>query len=208
MGIIIPEQAVQELLDTQHITDLLAQRLAVASIITTVFTANHYPPPILVGGAAVSLYTTGMYGTVDTDFISGISDVDEIMRGLGYTQLGKDFYHPIIDSYVEFPAGALAGNYDMVVKYAVPGKEQAVHVIGIEDLILDRIDSYVATGHTESAEWAMRMMGGMYKSINGSYLHKEANRRGTLEQTERLQREVKRYKQKYQQLQAPVDHEQ
>lgn len=175
-----------------------SKQLSLASIITKVFVDNGKEPPVIVGGRAVSVYSLGQYGTVDTDMISAESDFCETaLTVIGYKRLGKDYYSKEFDSYVEFPSGRLAGSYEKVIEYKVEETELPIYLIGIEDIILDRVDSFVATNDLGSKEWALRLLGGMYPLIDWAYIHKEANVRDTLREFEKLQRTVKRYEKVY-----------
>lgn len=174
------------------------RRLCVASVITKSFIERGLNPPVLVGGSAVSLYTRGSYSTVDIDFKSeDVEQYKELMNELGYQRKGKDFYQPMLDSYVEFPSGPMEDSWDRVREIIVKETNLPIYVVGYEDLILDRVMSYNATNDQGSREWALRMMGVLYEHIDWSYLHKRANKLNLLDDVNKIQREVKRYKEIY-----------
>jgi hypothetical protein len=173
------------------------KRLAIASIISKIFEVNSLPLPIIVGGTAVSIYTSGQYATMDIDLISNIDRIPYlILEQLGYERHGKDFYHEELISLVEFPSGRLHGDESRTREYLVEETNLAVRIIGIEDLILDRVDSFVASDDHNSREWAMNLMGGMNRVIDWSYIHAEAHIRGIFDPFEKIQRDVKRILQK------------
>lgn len=64
---------------------------------------------VLVGGAAVSIYTDNKYMSKDIDFISSDDHIKiaSAMAELGFKSSGKDFYHPNTSFTVEFPSGPL-----------------------------------------------------------------------------------------------------
>ena len=64
---------------------------------------------VLVGGAAVSMYTDNKYMSKDIDFISSDDHkkITSAMAELGFKSDGKDFYHPNTSFTVEFPSGPL-----------------------------------------------------------------------------------------------------
>lgn len=174
------------------------RRLSVGSVVTKAFTDSGLNPPILVGGSAVSLYTRGSYATVDLDFKSeDVEQYKEIMDSLGFQRKGKDFYHPQLGSYVEFPSGPMDDSWDRVREILVSDTQLPLYVVGYEDLILDRVMSYKATKDLGSKEWALRMMGVLYEEVEWNYLHKRAHKLGVLDDVNRLQREVKRYRDVY-----------
>lgn len=198
MGIVVSGEMIGELKSLSSWEDNLEKKLAVTGILTRAFLANELPAPIVVGGTAVAVYTKGLYSTVDLDLISGnTEEVNEIMSAFGFKKAGKDYFHPEIDMYVEFPSRNLEGNLNMISEYIVDSTTDEIYIIGLEDIILDRVESFVSTNDLNSKEWAMRIMGGMYPHVDWSYLHKEAAERKVLSVLEKLQREVKRYKDLY-----------
>lgn len=169
------------------------KRIAIASVISEIFKFNDLSSPILVGGSAVAVYTDGQYATMDIDMISNVDKLPyDILLSLGYKKRGKDYYHEKLMSLIEFPSGHLNGDESKVRSYLVNETGYEVNVIGIEDLILDRMDSFNATNDESSKEWAMNLMGGMYQFLDWSYLHSESHRRKTYPKFEKLQRTVKR----------------
>lgn len=176
----------------------ISRQIAIASVITQIFLDNDKEPPILVGGMAAAVYSYGQYATLDTDFVSREGDFGyEVLRCLGYLKLGKDYFNKELSSYIEIPSDSLTGSYDRIFKYFVEETQLYVYLIGIEDIILDRAGSYVSTNDQNSKEWALKLMGGFYSVIDWSYLHKTAHELGMLKSVEKLQREVKRYKDLY-----------
>jgi hypothetical protein len=181
---------------------MFRRQLAVASVITRIFERNRLFKPILVGGCVVSLYTSEMYKTIDLDMKSEQVDAyTHILIELGYKKQGKDFYHPQLDSYIEFPSGRMEDSMEHVREFIVDETRLPIYTVGFEDLILDRIHSFVATNDQGSKEWALRMMGVLYPSIDWSYLHHRARQLNILKETEKIQRTVKRYAQIYKLMQ-------
>lgn len=71
---------------------------------------------ILTGGAVVSIYSTGKYVSKDADFLSTTDHktITKVMHGLGFKNVGKDFYHDDTEFSVEFPGSQLViGNSPM-----------------------------------------------------------------------------------------------
>lgn len=95
---------------------------------------------IVVGGAAVEIYTHGGYSTDDLDLVgpSGPA-VSAVLESLGFRRLGKDFIHDALHLYVEFPSATLAPNMRSAVLRT--GK-RTVTLVSREDLIIDRLCAY------------------------------------------------------------------
>jgi hypothetical protein len=171
--------------------DLPTRQLALGSIITKVFEDNGFNAPILVGGMAVSVYSQGLYKTVDLDFLSNAEGFNELLFELGYKKLGKDFYNDSLSSYVEFPTPVDFPTLEKVRQFVVPETSLPLNVIGVEDLVLDRAGSFAATNSLECKEWSYRLMSVFYKYMDWGYLHKKAKQMGILKQVNVIQREVK-----------------
>ncbi len=96
--------------------------------------------PVLVGGAAVELYTGGSYTTGDFDFVGQVpSRVARVLEKEGFRKEGRHWIHEDFEIFVEFPGSAVA-----------PGERTAVlEIDGIriltlspEDLIVDRLAAW------------------------------------------------------------------
>lgn len=130
------QQALQEAVQIKNATK---QKIAVASVIAEALRSVGQDP-ILVGGAAVEFYTQGEYSTADIDMVTfGGPKVVQMMSELGFERKGKDFVHPTLDLYVEFPGESLGPTqkYDIVQL-----DQRSLKVISTEDLIIDRLCSY------------------------------------------------------------------
>ncbi|MFQ5742480.1 MAG: hypothetical protein ACE5HV_02700 [Acidobacteriota bacterium] len=95
--------------------------------------------PVLVGGAAVEIFTRAAYTTKDLDFVvdSGRSS-EAAMQELGFERRGRVWFEPELEIVVEFPSGVLAPAASS--KIEVEGSQ--VEVIAIEDLIVDRLAAW------------------------------------------------------------------
>ncbi|MCF8564878.1 hypothetical protein LLE49_09120 [Alicyclobacillus tolerans] len=97
--------------------------------------------PVVVGGLAVEVYTFGTHPTVDVDIV-----VDEMMSFLSFLEIvgfepkkigGKHWYHRGLDLPIEIVGEKLHGSLEKVNQVIV--ENVVVFVIGIEDLILERL---------------------------------------------------------------------
>ena len=109
--------------------------------------------PVLVGGAALQLWTTGRYVSGDFDLV-GVdpTPMESALIARGFRRedrpghLLRGLYHPELDLGVEFVSGRLFdGNADLERLRLVtidPGSR--VLVIPVEDVIADRLGQYVS----------------------------------------------------------------
>jgi hypothetical protein len=92
--------------------------------------------PVLVGGAAVELYTCGAYVTGDLDFVGSVpSGVARALVAAGFERRGRHWLHEAGEVFLEFPGSALQAGCEVVV-------------ISAEDALADRL---AAWKHWESA---------------------------------------------------------
>lgn len=133
--------------------------------------------PIIVGGHAVELYTAGHYTTVDVDLVlPGRHLAKELFERLGFEKsVGeRHWYHKELGLPIEIPDDILCGSMDKIIEVTVEN-DYVVYVIGVEDLILDRVKAAVYWDSASDREWALFLMNAQWNDIDFDYLKKEAN---------------------------------
>jgi hypothetical protein len=96
--------------------------------------------PILVGGAAVELYTRGAYTTGDVDLVGSVTaPVARALEKAGFRRHGRHWIHEPRQIFVEFPGTALGRN-EKALWLEVTG--QRVRIISAEDLLIDRLGGW------------------------------------------------------------------
>ena len=102
-----------------------------------------FPPgqePVLVGGAAVELYTRGAYVTGDLDFVGSVpSSVARALIAAGFVRLGRHWVHEAGEVFLEFPGSGLREG-EVAVRLSVGGC--GVLVISAEDALADRLAAW------------------------------------------------------------------
>lgn len=96
--------------------------------------------PVLVGGAAVELYTRGAYRTSDLDFVGRVPDpVREALEEAGYRRRGRHWVHEEERIFLEFPAAV----FDAPVRTAIVRfGDWSVRTLSPEDVLVDRLASW------------------------------------------------------------------
>lgn len=112
-----------------------------------------YRPPVVVGGAAVEIYTQGAVTTGDFDLACGRQDVLEstmmkegFVRPSGPGVMTRGWIHPGLKLGFECVAGSLLdgmADHEMVQIVQV-GSDGEVGVIAPEDIIADRMGQYAS----------------------------------------------------------------
>lgn len=148
----IPDRAELDAL-LADLEDTLTRRLAFVGLLTRAYGALGWPAPIVVGGNAVEFYTMGDYPTQDIDLVGASEPFDEVLAGWGFAKQGRHWYDNELGLVVESPGARLTPDErDHVISVEV-GPVSA-YVLGIEDLIVDRLAACVHWADAESCRWA------------------------------------------------------
>jgi len=177
---------------------LLTDRLAPSGIV-----------PILVGGGALEFYTDGGYATKDMDPALPVSpevdpalpvspevdtafsvspEVDTAFSELGFEKEGRYWFREDLDLLFEAPAPAgLPGENAPRTEVEIEGLR--VVVLGIEDLLMDRLRGWVHRKSEEDGRWARRLALLYSDRLDWRYLRERA---GALPEEPRALEEIAR----------------
>lgn len=148
--------------------------------------------PILVGGCALEVYTDGGYTTGDVDLaLPSTPDVDAAFADLGFTKRGRFWIRPELDLLFEAPAPAgLPGETAPRTELDVDGLR--VVVLGVEDLLIDRLRGWVHWKSDEDGRWAARLATLYAGKLDWGYLRSRVARDAAeTAALERLEREAR-----------------
>jgi hypothetical protein len=121
--------------------------------ISAAMDAAGFQPPVLVGGGAVEVYTSGAVMTGDFDLSCGRQDIlEEIMRQHGFVRPSgpgvatRGWMHPDLGLGFEVVSDTLLDGMADRAKMRVVelGEDGSVAVIAIEDIIADRMGQYAS----------------------------------------------------------------
>lgn len=126
--------------------------------------------PVLVGGGALEFYTAGGYATSDMDLaLPHGPDVDAAFASLGFHKEGRFWYNADLDLLFEAPAPAgLPGEDAPRTEVAVDGLR--VVIIGVEDLLIDRLRAWVHWRSEEDGRWTRRLAHLYARRVDWGYL--------------------------------------
>jgi hypothetical protein len=171
-----------------------AKKIEIMAIITEAM-QNIGVKPVIVGGHAVEFYTSGGYTTMDVDMLCAcsISEVDSILKSLGFNK--KEKYWVLadenIDIAIEVPSGPLAGDNDRITKVEVKEGLNA-YFIGIEDIIIDRLNRYKHWREYSDEEWIIGMIILNYEEIDWDYIYKRSQEERTLEKLKQIRKKAEK----------------
>lgn len=96
--------------------------------------------PILVGGAAVEIFTGGAYTTGNLDFVGSVpKSIEAVLESNGFKKAGRHWIHREGQVFLEFPGSSL-GAGERHVRYTAFGHD--VDLVSIEDLLVDRLGAW------------------------------------------------------------------
>lgn len=146
--------------------------------------------PVLVGGTALELYPAGAYATADMDLVvADRARAVEILQEMGFQPHGRHWFHPDREVAIEIPDTDLAGDYARLLELQL-SDGRVVYCIGVEDLLVDRLNAAVHRGSTEDRRWAKELLREHAVRMDRSYLRQRAEAEGTLQILETLWQEV------------------
>jgi len=147
--------------------------------------------PIIVGGTAVEFYTLGGYSTLDLDLVYKRREIlEKLLQKLGFKKYGRHWYKEDLDLAVEIPGLALTGSEDRLTRIEMEGI--AAYMIGIEDIVADRLSAYVHWKSEDDGRWAKRMMLLHRDKIDWPYLEGRSRRDKTYKAFKRFKGEVEK----------------
>ncbi len=142
-----------------------------------------WPPPVIVGGHAVEFYSAGGYATIDIDVVSASEPLDEILGSWGFERRGLHWVREDLGLVVEAPSSRLApGQRDRLTEVRVAGS--SAYVLGLEDVIVDRLVACVHWSSENDCRWAEVLMAAHEDDLDVDYLRRRATE---MEVAERLE---------------------
>jgi len=136
-----------------RIEDPLERRLAFVALLAVASTARGWLPPVVVGGHAVEFYTAGGYATVDIDLVSAHEPLEQVLPEWGFEARGRHWLHEGLGLVVEAPGSHLdPGQRERVTRVEIAGA--TAYVLGVEDVIVDRMAACVHWRSEEDCGWA------------------------------------------------------
>jgi excisionase family DNA binding protein len=139
------------------LVDQLERRLMFVGLLSGGVEALGWPAPVVVGGHAVEFYTAGSYATVDIDLAGDSEPVGQVLDTWGFEREGRHFYDEGLRLVVEVP-GVRPDPESLSHVVRVRAGRSIVNIIGIEDLIIDRLNACKYWRDKDSCDWARTMV--------------------------------------------------
>jgi excisionase family DNA binding protein len=161
-------------------TDQTERRLAFVAMLTSAVEAIGWTAPVVVGGHAVEFYTAGDYATVDIDLVGASEAIGTVLGEWGFEKQGRHWYDTELDIVVEAPGSGLEPGEVRHVNSVAIGRHTA-YVLGVEDLVIDRLKACVHWTDQDSCMWARVLLAGAAE-VDLDYLRERALAEGVDEE--------------------------
>lgn len=130
----------------------------VAAVVSEALTAAKITA-VLSGGAAVQIYTSGLYESRDLDFVASASqrELEQVLQRLGFVrEAGRHFVHPTCPYTLEFPSWPPAIGGELVRTWG----ERSVGSLRIQILtptqcVMDRLAAFYHWRDRQALEQAL-----------------------------------------------------
>ena len=101
---------------------------------------------VLSGGAAVQIYSAGLYVSRDLDFVSpaGHRELDAVLRKLGYIRVsGRHYVNDAVPYTLEFPPWPLAVGSELIRDWMeLPVGQMTVRILTPTQCVMDRLAAF------------------------------------------------------------------
>jgi len=159
-------------------TDIFKKHLLFSVWITNKLKERKCNLPIIVGGSAVEIYASPFYVSGDIDFVfQNRKEFEDILFSTGlFKKLGKNYISDELGIFIEIVDDELNGSYSKIkeITIEIEGKEYTINVIGVEDLIIDRLNACVHWKSESDCELAQILLEGYKEELDLDYLYKRA----------------------------------
>ncbi len=126
--------------------------------------------PVLIGGCALAYYSREVYFTSDIDLACGDREaLDKVLKDLGFTTDGRYWVHHGMNLLVEAPAGVLVDE-QAPREFVEMADGLECCIIGIEDLLIDRMNACVHWKSTQECELVELLVSMWHQDIDWEYL--------------------------------------
>ncbi len=140
--------------------------------------------PVLVGGAAVEVYSGGAYTTGDLDFVGEVpSAVAARLRAAGFVQQGRHWVHDEGQVFLEIPGAAL-DPAERAVTLQVDG--WSLLALSPEDLLVDRLAAWQFWSSPLDGVAAVQLWQSVAAELDERHLTEAAARKGVAPALDRL----------------------
>lgn len=164
----------QEVLEIIQKTESpLKKQLLMVALLTKLLKRMNQPAPVIIGGCALSYYSREVYFTSDIDLAYANREaLDTVLKSIGFRKEGRYWVHEGLKLAVEAPASSLPGE-DSPIEVVELDEELQCSVIGLEDLVVDRLNAFKHWKSEIDGEMVELLIRRYRDDLDWSYLEKK-----------------------------------
>jgi hypothetical protein len=168
-------------MDTQQILEIvektdspLKRQLLMVALVTRLLEERGKSSPVIIGGCALSYYSREVYFTADIDLAySDRESLDSVLESLDFQKRGRYWVNEGLKIAIEAPASVLAGE-ESPVETVDLGEGLHCRIIGIEDLLIDRLNTCKHWKSEIDCEMVELLLKRYLNDLDWSYLERKA----------------------------------
>lgn len=170
-------------MDKQQIFELIRgtespmkRQLLTVGLVSDLLQKRGKESPVIIGDLALSYYTREVYFTADIDLAySDREALDEVLTEIDFVKKGRYWVNEDLNIAIEVPVGVLVEE-DAPLEIVEHGPQLQCKVIGIEDLIIDRLNACKHWKSEIDCEMAELLLMRYGKELDWNYLEKKATK--------------------------------
>jgi hypothetical protein len=152
----------------------LKRQLLMVALITRLLEEKGKDPPVIIGGCALSYYSREVYFTSDIDLAYADREaLDTVLKNIDFEKRGRYWVNDRLKMAIEVPASVLVGEGSPVEIVEV-GEGLQCSIIGIEDLVVDRMNACKHWRSETDCEMVELLAKRYVNDLDWSYLEKKA----------------------------------
>jgi len=154
----------------------LKRQLLTVALVSSLLKKKGKEVPTVIGGLALSYYSREVYFTADIDLAYSDRDaLDEVLTEIDFDKRGRYWVNEDLKIAIEVPVGVLLEE-DAPLEIVEFGSELQCQIIGIEDLIIDRLNACKHWNSQIDCEMAELLVFRYIKELDWVYLENRAKR--------------------------------
>jgi hypothetical protein len=158
----------------QNTASPLKRQLLIVALIGKLLKKMNRNAPVIIGGCALSYYSREVYFTSDIDLAYADREaLDTALRSIGCEKEGRYWVHKELKMAIEAPASTLPGE-DSPIEVVELGEGLQCSIIGIEDLVIDRLNAFKHWKSEIDGEMVELLIRRYRNDLDWSYLEKKA----------------------------------
>ena len=152
----------------------LKKQLLMVALITRILEEAGKSAPIVIGGCALSYYSREVYFTADIDLAYADREaLDRVLKSIGFRREGRYWVHEDLKLAVEAPSSSLGGE-EAPLEIVELGEGLRCTILGIEDLIIDRLNACKHWKSEVDCEMAELLVNRYVADLDWTYLERKA----------------------------------